>query len=184
MSNWKEEIVSWGKAVGIAVIIAVVVRNLIFAPYIVKGESMLPTLQNDNRLIVSKFSKWEGYKHFDIIVFNAPDSKEKYIKRIIGLPGDTVEMKHDTLYINGKAYNEPYLKTWKEKNETEGLVTGDFTLQEITNKKVIPKGYVFVLGDNRLVSKDSRYFGLVPMKDIVGKAVLRIWPVDEAGLVK
>ncbi|RAK21288.1 signal peptidase I [Anoxybacillus vitaminiphilus] len=184
MSKLQEEILSWGKAIVIAIFIALVIRNLFFAPYVVKGESMLPNLQNDNRLIVSKLNKFAGYHRFDIVVFEAPDSSEKYIKRIIGLPGDTVEMKNDTLYINGKAYDEPYLKELKDKKMAGSLLTWDFTLNEVAGKKVIPEGYVFVLGDNRPKSKDSRHFGLLPMKDIVGKAVFRIWPLEQAGLVQ
>jgi len=142
---------------------------------------MLPNLQNGNRLVVSKLSELQ---RFDVIVFHAPDSSEKYIKRIIGLPGDTIEMKDDTLYVNGKAYHEPYLKKLKDQKLEGMLLTGDFTLSEIVGKKVVPEGYVFVLGDNRLVSKDSRHFGLLPIKEIVGKAVLRTWPIDEIGFVK
>lgn len=142
---------------------------------------MLPNLQNGNRLVVSKLSELQ---RFDVIVFHAPDSSEKYIKRIIGLPGDTIEMKDDTLYVNGKAYHEPYLEKLKDQKLEGMLLTGDFTLSEIVGKKVVPEGYVFVLGDNRLVSKDSRHFGLLPIKEIVGKAVLRTWPIDEIGFVK
>jgi len=142
---------------------------------------MLPNLQNGNRLVVSKLSELQ---RFDVIVFHAPDSSEKYIKRIIGLPGDTIEMKDDTLYVNRKAYHEPYLKKLKDQKLEGMLLTGDFTLSEIVGKKVVPEGYVFVLGDNRLLSKDSRHFGLLPIKEIVGKAVLRTWPIDEIGFVK
>ena len=181
LSKTRNEMLSWMKSLVFAAIIAFVFRNLFFSPYIVKGESMLPNLQNGNRLVVSKLSELQ---RFDVIVFHAPDSSEKYIKRIIGLPGDTIEMKDDTLYVNRKAYHEPYLKKLKDQKLEGMLLTGDFTLSEIVGKKVVPEGYVFVLGDNRLLSKDSRHFGLLPIKEIVGKAVLRTWPIDEIGFVK
>jgi len=181
LSKTRNEMLSWMKSLIFAAIIAFVFRSLFFSPYVVKGESMLPNLQNGNRLVVSKLSELQ---RFDVIVFHAPDSSEKYIKRIIGLPGDTIEMKDDTLYVNGKAYHEPYLEKLKDQKLEGMLLTGDFTLSEIVGKKVVPEGYVFVLGDNRLVSKDSRHFGLLPIKEIVGKAVLRTWPIDEIGFVK
>lgn len=87
-------------------------------------------------------------------------------------------IKNDVLYVNGKPVEEPYLKPYKRRL-IDGKLTGDFTLEEMTGKKTVPKGRVFVLGDNRLNSWDSRHFGFVKMNQIVGKVNARYWPFDE-----
>ncbi|GGJ71968.1 signal peptidase I [Anoxybacillus voinovskiensis] len=135
---------------------------------------MMPTLQQGNLLIINK---WENIHRFDIIVFHA-NAREDYVKRVIGLPGDRIVYKNDVLYVNGKPMEEPYLKPYKRKL-IDGKLTGDFTLEEVTGKKTVPKGFVFVLGDNRLNSWDSRHFGFVKMSKIVGKVNVRYWPVHE-----
>lgn len=135
---------------------------------------MMPTLRDGNLLIVNKFG---GIQRFDIIVFHA-NKQEDYVKRVIGLPGDRIAYKNDVLYVNGKPVKEPYLKSHKRKL-IDGKLTGDFTLEEVTGKKTVPKGCVFVLGDNRLSSWDSRHFGFVKMNQIVGKVNARYWPFDE-----
>ncbi|HDU1153236.1 TPA: type I signal peptidase SipZ, partial [Listeria monocytogenes] len=98
---------SWIWAAVLAVLIAVIIRFYLFVPILVDGISMMPTLHSDDRVIINRFGNVD---RFDVIVFRESDGKE-YIKRVIGLPGDTVEYKEDQLYINGKKYNEPYLDT-------------------------------------------------------------------------
>lgn len=173
MSNrpiYRKKTVLWG--IGLSVLL--VFRFLLFTNYVVEGESMMPTLQQGNLLIVNK---WEDIHRFDIIVFHA-NAREHYVKRVIGLPGDRIVYKNDVLYVNGKPMEEPYLKPYKRKL-IDGKLTGDFTLEELTGKKTVPKGVVFVLGDNRLNSWDSRHFGFVKMSRIVGKVNVRYWPVRE-----
>jgi len=182
MSTVKKEMLSLGKVLVLGLVLSLCIKHFIFSPYVVKGASMAPNLQEENKLVVNKLSLGK-YKRFDIIVFQAPDEDEFYVKRVIGLPGDTIRMKNDVLYINGKAYNESYLKTWKESKNKGFTVTHDFTLEELTGHKKVPKGFVFVLGDNRAISKDSRYFGLLPKESVIGKAVFRVWPFTEAGKV-
>ncbi len=104
--------------------------------------------------------------------------KEDYVKRIIGLPGDHIEYKHDKLYINGQFVDEPYLEKYKKEINGRQL-TGDFTLEELTKEKTVPPGYIFVVGDNRLGSWDSRHFGFVKADTVVGKVDLRYWPIQE-----
>ena len=105
-ANMKDKIREWIKALVIAIILVAVIRQFFFTPIVVDGFSMMPTLKDTDRMIVNKFSYAIGEpKHFDIIVFQAPEGKA-YIKRVIGLPGDKVEYKEDTLYINDKAYAE------------------------------------------------------------------------------
>lgn len=143
-----------------------------------RGKSMMPTLQDGNMLVVNKVSYQVGdLNRFDVVVFHA-NKKEDYVKRIIGLPGDHIEYKHDKLYINGQFVDEPYLETYKK--ETNGRqLTGDFKLEELTKERFVPPGSIFVVGDNRLGSWDSRHFGFVKADTVVGKVDLRYWPIQE-----
>jgi signal peptidase I len=178
----KREAFEWLKALAIAVIIAIVIRSFIFTNYIVEGQSMMPTLQDGNRLIVNKIDYDITKPHrFDIIVFHATPTDD-YVKRVIGLPGDSIEYKNDVLYINGKKVDEPYLKPYKEQL-VSGLLTENFTLKDITGVDRVPKGKVFVMGDNRRNSVDSRRFGFVDMNQIVGKVDLRYWPISEFNMM-
>lgn len=139
---------------------------------------MMPTLESGNWLVVNKLSYDIGPIHrFDVIVFHATRN-EDYVKRVIGLPGDRIEYKNDVLYVNGKRMDEPYLRPYKQ-SLAGGKLTGDFTLEEVTGKTRVPPGCVFVLGDNRLGSWDSRHFGFVKISRIVGKVDLRYWPLNE-----
>lgn len=174
----KNEIYSWAKSIIIALVIVFICRNFLFSPETVKGESMVPTFQDNNRVIISKISQ---VKRFDLIVFNAPDSNSQYIKRVIGMPGDRIEMKNDRLYINGKSYNEPYVN---RPNIPTEKVTEDFTLKELTGRATVPKGSLFVLGDNRLVSKDSRSFGYITENSVVGVVKFRYYPLQKISIPK
>ncbi|MDL4841121.1 signal peptidase I [Aquibacillus rhizosphaerae] len=174
-----KEVLSWVKALVIALVIVMVCRHFLITPSIVKGESMMPNLQDGDRILLSKISKIE---RFDEIAFHAPDSEDNYVKRVIGLPGDEIEMKNDTLYINNEAYNEPYLKMYKEELSANQYLTNNFTLEELTNQKVVPKGHYFVLGDNRSVSKDSRSFGFIREDTVIGDVKMRIWPLNTFGV--
>ncbi|MDZ5474361.1 signal peptidase I [Bacillus sp. 31A1R] len=183
MTKKKNEFWEWTKALIIAVLLAAVIRYFLFAPIVVDGESMMPTLQHKDRMIVNKFSYTIGKPdRFDIIVFHAPENKD-YIKRVIGLPGDRIEYKNDTLYVNGKAYKEPYLDKYKEQ-VIDGPLTESFTLMEITGQETVPEGHLFVMGDNRRYSKDSRRIGTVPMKKVLGTTSVVYWPLEEARFVK
>ncbi|MFB6465255.1 signal peptidase I [Cytobacillus sp. Hz8] len=173
----KKEGIEWIKAFGIGLIIFVFIRAFFFSNYVVDGESMKPTLEDGNKLVVNKIGYHLGEFHrFDVIVFHA-NKKDDYVKRIIGLPGDKIEYRKDQLYINGKEFAEPYLEKYR-KDHRGGIITGDFTLNELTGSTVVPQGKLFVLGDNRLVSYDSRQFGFVNVDQIVGKVNLRYWPLD------
>jgi signal peptidase I len=173
----KSEIMSWVKSIALALIIAIVCRAFLFTPSLVQGESMMPTLKNNEKMVVNKIGySLQGVDRFNIIVFHGNEGHD-LVKRVIGLPGDTIEYKNDVLYVNGKAVAEPYLDEYK-KQLSGGQLTPDFTLEEITGKKTVPEGYVFVLGDNRQVSKDSRAFGFVSEKQIVGKGSMVFWPLQ------
>lgn len=183
MARKKNELWEWIKAIAIAVLLATVIRYFLFAPVVVDGSSMMPTLQDQNRMIVNQLSyKFSEPKRFDILVFHAPGG-QNYIKRVIGLPGDHIEYKKDMLYVNGHAVPEPYLDTYK-KQVMDGHLTEDFTLETIIGRKTVPKGELFVMGDNRRYSKDSRQIGTIPLAKVVGKTGAVYWPIGEARLVK
>jgi signal peptidase I len=176
--EWKKEGIEWVKAFAIGIIIFAFIRTFFFSNYIVDGESMMPTLQEGNKLVVNKL----GYhiselNRFDVIVFHA-NEKEDFVKRIIGLPGDEIIYKNDQLFINGEKYKEPFLIKYKQA--IPGIkLTGDFSLKEITGVNIVPEGKLFVLGDNRLGSWDSRHFGFISADQVVGKVDLRYWPLNE-----
>lgn len=174
----RKEGVDWLKALALGLIIFVFIRTFFFSNYVVEGESMLPTLEEGNKLVVNKIGfEASDLQRFDVIVFHA-NEKEDYVKRIIGLPGDKISYQDDKLYINGKKIEEPFLEKYREK-VLAGALTGDFTLEEVAGQQIIPKGKVFVLGDNRRGSWDSRHFGLISIDQVVGKVNLRYWPLDE-----
>ncbi|WP_462409252.1 signal peptidase I [Neobacillus sp. Marseille-QA0830] len=182
MAKKKNELWEWTKALLIAVVLAAVIRYFLFAPIVVDGLSMMPTLKDQDRMIVNKLSYKMGEPNrFDIIVFHAPENKD-YIKRVIGLPGDTIEYKNDTLYVNGKAYKEPYLDEYKKQVQGSPL-TDPFTLEEIIGRKTVPEGELFVMGDNRRFSKDSRHIGTISMDKVIGKTSVVYWPLKDAHIV-
>lgn len=183
MARKKNELIEWIKTLVIAVILAVVIRTFFFAPIVVDGKSMIPTLHDQNRMIVNKIATRIGDIHrFDIIVFHATEDKD-YIKRVIGLPGDHIEYKNDTLYINGKAYDEPYLDKYK-RNLVDGPLTEPFKLEDIIGQPTVPEGELFVMGDNRRFSKDSRHIGTIPIEEVMGKTSFVFWPLSDFGIVK
>ncbi len=166
----------------IILIIAVFVLLGVFVaqPVVVEGTSMLPQLHDGERLLVNKLVyykfqsvDWGHFERGDVVVFWYPrDPDKSYVKRIIGLPGETVELKNGIVLINGTALSESYLDT--EHNQS---------LPSFPPKKV-EDHYYFVMGDNRDNSSDSRYWGLVPEKYIYGKAFFRYWKPSEIGFIK
>lgn len=179
----KSELWEWIKALVIAVLLAAVIRYFLLAPIVVDGYSMMPTLQDKDRMIVNKIGYTLGKPdRFDIVVFHAPEKKD-YIKRVIGLPGDKIEYKDDTLYINGKVYKEPYLDEYK-KQVFDGPLTESFTLSDITGEETVPEDHLFVMGDNRRFSKDSRHIGFVSLDDVLGKTSVVYWPIKDIRIVK
>lgn len=153
------------------VIIAVVVliRTFIVTPVQVDGESMYPTLLDNQILILKKYD--HSYDRFDIVVFKYNNSK--LVKRIIGLPGETISYKNNILYINNKEIDNIKLDAY----------TYDFNLSELGFDK-IPEGYYFVLGDNRTNSLDSRMIGLIPKDNILGVTNFSVFPFKRFGSIK
>lgn len=141
-------------------------------PIKVQGISMSPTLVTDEKLIGLKS---KDYERGNIISFIAPDEEDTfYIKRLIAKSGDTLEYKNDELFINGEIVEEPYLEDLKNSDRTKGtLVTPDFNIESLdsTQSKTVPEGKLFVMGDNRSFSKDSRFFGFIDESSVIAKIV-------------
>ncbi|HHY74280.1 MAG TPA: signal peptidase I [Bacillus bacterium] len=174
----KKEFISWLQSILYAFIIVFVAQQFFISPITVKGESMVPTFQDKDKLLISKISEIE---RFDIIVFDAPDADRKYIKRVIGLPGDRIEVKDDVLYINGEAIEEQYIMENREELSF-GKLMRDFTLEDLTGEATVPDNSLFVMGDNRRISKDSRIFGFISYDSVRGKVKFQIYPFQEIGM--
>lgn len=152
----------------VIVLVVVLVRSFIITPVRVNGDSMKSTLHDGDILLLEKYDT--NYKRFDIVV--AKYNGEKIVKRVIGLPGDTVEYRNNILYINGERVDEPFTD-----EDTE-----NFSLKQIGYDK-IPEGYYFIVGDNRDDSLDSRYLGLFKKDSIEGKVIFRIFPFSGFGKI-
>ena len=168
MSSLGEDAKDWGISIIAAVVMALLIRTFIVELYIVDGPSMRPTLQHEERLVVSKFIyKLRDPEKGEILIFKYPrDPSRDFIKRVIAVGGDTIEIKEGRVYVNDQMLKEDYIL---EKTRTE------------YPKVTVPEGTVFVMGDNRNNSDDSRFadVGFVPLDMIKGKAMLVFWPFDK-----
>jgi signal peptidase I len=167
----------------LTLIIFLVIQTFIAQPYRVEQQSMERTLEPDQYVLVDKLTpRFDPYKHGDIVVFNPPadwiqPDGTPFIKRVIGIGGDIVEIKDDGLvYINSVQLKEPYV--YAEDGEPQPTVaSGDSPLW------TIPDGELFVMGDHRAKSSDSRTFGPIENGDVIGRAWLRYWPFDSFGIL-
>ncbi|MCZ8520078.1 MULTISPECIES: signal peptidase I [Paenibacillus] len=177
----KNEAWEWIKALLIAAALVFFIRWLVFAPFIVEGPSMQPNFETGERLIVNKFIyRFAKPDHGEVLVFHAPSDKD-YIKRVIALPGETVKVEGDKVYVNNQLVDETYLKEALDKAAQEGRPYNIRNFPEQT----VPEGSIFVMGDNRSNSSDSRdpSVGFVKYEKIVGRADLIFWPFDKISLV-
>jgi len=164
---------------GIVVVLAILVMVYLFlvSPQEISGASMEPNFHNGEYILTNKvLTKFRDPQRGDVVVFKSPKNKEvDYIKRIIGLPGDTVKLLDNTFYVNGQKVDEPYL--------APGVVIfGGSFLQE-GNEIIVPPGEYFVAGDNRPHSSDSREFGPIVKEDFIGTVFFRYWPFSQAGSI-
>ena len=167
MSSLGEEVKDWVVSILVAVVLAFLIREFVVELYIVDGPSMLPTLHSQERLVVNKFIyNFRDPEKGEILVFEYPrDRRRDFIKRVIATPGDTVEIQDGKVLVNDQLLSEDYIL---EKTR------GNYP------KSVVPQGTIFVMGDNRNNSEDSRFadVGFVPNQLIKGKAMLVFWPID------
>ena len=163
----------------LAAAVFLIIYAFLFRPFEVKGDSMYPNFKDKQYVLTNLISlRFSDPKQGDVVVFNAPNDKEKdYIKRVIGIAGDTIMLKNGDVYINGIKFDEspflePSIKTYAGGFLAEG--------QEI----IVPQGSFFVLGDNRSFSSDSREFGFVKKEELVGISLFVYWPISDLKLVK
>lgn len=177
-----KELMSWIVPIAIGLLLALLIKQFAFQFVRVDGPSMQPNLQNNERVVCLKQAK---IHRGSVVVFDANgvdpqvSVKTEYVKRVIGLPGDTVEAKNGNLYVNGKKVDQSYIS---KSERSSG--TGTWTLHSISQENSwvlhngaykVPKGEYFVLGDHRIVSNDSRYWGFVPKSKIVGVVKVGFW---------
>jgi len=190
------ELWSWTYSIVLAVAVVLLIKNLLFSTTIVKKESMIPTLQENNMLVIDRLSQVRNIplERGDIVVIEAPEGVTKdnlayytenslltsirklfvktfYVKRVIAVEGDHIKIENDAIYINGEKTDEPYVNP---ENSSNGQ---NFEM-------VIPEGYVYCMGDNRGSSYDSRGFGAVPVEKVEGRIAFRFFPFNQIGSVE
>ncbi|HET6930965.1 MAG TPA: signal peptidase I [Candidatus Acidoferrum sp.] len=166
----RSEIRVWTRDLLIAIGLALVIIVFLYQPVKVEGTSMAPLLSDQERIFINKFVyRFEDIHRGDVVVFWYPlDRSKSFIKRVIGLPGETVDIRHGMLYVNGQLVPEPYVPPQYTDVTDFGPIR-------------VPKDSYFVMGDHRISSNDSRVFGPVASQFIYGRAVFAYWPVDHFG---
>lgn len=169
-SSFGRELRTWGRDVAVALLLAMLIIVFLYQPVKVEGTSMAPLLSDQERIFINKFVyRFEPIHRGDVVVFWYPlDTSKSFIKRVIGLPGDTIDIRAGELYVDGKHVAEPYVPPSYFDDSSYGPIQ-------------IPSDEYFVMGDHRDSSNDSRIFGPVPRKYIYGKAVFAYWPFREFG---
>jgi len=169
---WRE----YGEAILIAVVLALFIRTFVVQAFKIPSGSMIPTLLIGDHILVNKFIyRFTNPARGDVIVFKYPqDESRDFIKRVIGLPGDTVEVRKKSVYING----EPLQENFTVQHEDSTLLPRLTSPRDYFGPVVVPPGTYFVMGDNRDNSQDSRFWGFLKMGEIKGKAFLIYWSWD------
>lgn len=181
-NRWPARVLEVIETVVLTAVIFFVIQTFVAQPFEVMQQSMERTLEPGQYVLVDKLTpRWDAYKRFDIVVFEPPPNSvdatgSPFIKRVIGVGGDEIEIRDGLVYVNGTSLDEPY------------LVGVDGTLQTTTatvgqTRWLVPRGDIFVMGDHRLQSVDSRAFGPVSVEAVVGRAWLRYWPLESAGVL-
>ena len=174
-SRRRRATIEWIILIGAALVIALLIKTFLFQAFYIPSESMVPTLKVGDRVLVNKLSYELGdVSRGDIVVFKAPpearsDGIDDLVKRVIGLPGDTVEARDGKMYVNGRLLHEPYLPDGTQTTNLEATK--------------VPAGHLFMMGDNRAASRDSRFFGPIKESAVIGRVFVRIWPPGSVGLL-
>jgi signal peptidase I len=162
----------WLRDITISTVASVLIIMFLYQPVRVEGTSMMPRLENHDRLFINKFVyHFEAIERGDVVVFHYPlDPSKSYIKRVIGLPDDHIQIVNGRVWVNGKLLHEPYVPAkYRDDNSMQAMI--------------VPKNCYFVMGDHRSISSDSRAFGPVERSLIYGKAEFIYWPAKDAGVV-
>jgi signal peptidase I len=180
-------LVEWVVLIGSALVIALLIKTFLFQAFYIPSESMRPTLNVGDRVLVNKMSyRLHDVNRGDIVVFETPPNADDangtikdLVKRVVALPGETIETREGVVYINGRQLEEPYL--------TNGVKTCELNSNAPAcpnyGPRVVESDHVFVMGDNRRESKDSRSFGPIEESSIVGRVFVRIWPLTDLGFL-
>ena len=177
--GWKRELFEWVEAIVIAVVISFLLKNFVLTLVKVQGASMEPTLQSSDRLYVNRFMYTP--EKGDIVIFQpASDPKKPYVKRVIATEGDTVyiDFENGDVFVNDELIDEPYILEPTRRCDsyiTNLIEQGKYSKE---NPIVVEKDKIFVMGDNRNNSKDSREIGQVPLDELIGHACFRFWPFN------
>jgi signal peptidase I, bacterial type len=170
--KWTKELREWLTAIAVAVVLSLLIQNYAFAQVQVFNISMQNTLVEGQRLFEDKLSYHLTVpKRGEIVIINSKEEHRNLVKRVIGLPGETIDFRDGAVYINGEKLDETYAK-------------GQTFPRNFRTPYVVPEDHVFVLGDNREYSEDSRTFGAVHYSDIDGRVLFRIWPLNQFGSIK
>jgi len=168
----KDGVGLWLRDLIVSAVVSVLIITFLYQPVRVEGTSMLPRLENHDRLFINKFVyHFEAIHRGDVVVFHYPlDPAKSYIKRVIALPGDRIKIVNGQVWLNGKRLREPYVPARYRDDDSMAQMT-------------VPPDCYFVMGDHRSISSDSRAFGPVERNLIYGKAVFIYWPARDAGVV-
>ena len=176
----------------IIIVVVVLIRSFVVTPVRVDGPSMNDTLKDSDLLLLNKLSyKVGSIKRYDVVVIE--NNGEKIIKRVYGLPGDSIEYNNNKLYINGEAVEDKYASNQTDNFNLKDIciaglrkvrIITDIDIENNCNYNTIPEDYYVVLGDNRKVSADSRYYGLISKDKIIGKTRIRFWPLNKIGIIE
>jgi signal peptidase I len=169
----KGNLIAWMRDVIVSLAISVFIIVFVYQPVKVEGTSMMPGLDDQERIFINKFVyHWESVERGDVVVFRYPnDPRKSYIKRVVGVAGDRVKIDDGRVYVNGDLLDEPY-------------VLNNFRDDRSLPETIVPPHSYFVLGDHRNLSSDSRDFGTIPDSTIYGKAVFVYWPMDKVGKLR
>ncbi len=173
--DFGERLKGWVKDIAVALVMALIIRALLIQAFRIPSGSMIPTLLVGDHILVEKVSyRFHRPERLDIIVFKFPlDPSKDYIKRVIGLPGDRVKIVNKVVYVNGKPLKEPYVQ-----HTDPNVLPAEVSPRDNYGPVVVPAHHYFVMGDNRDKSYDSRFWGFVPEKDIVGRAFIIYFSCD------
>jgi signal peptidase I len=182
-SRARRAAIEWGIIIAAVVLCTILLRTFVIQSFYIPSASMSPTLQVGNRIVVDKLSyHLHSVNRGDIVVFARPPLEDQeyadLVKRVIGLPGETISSKNCAVYINGKLLDEPWLPK-SSSSCTRGLPGDPYPQYDLPGPVHIPAGEYYVMGDNRTDSEDSRYFGPIPASLIVGRAVAVVWPFSQ-----
>lgn len=169
-----------------ALVVALLIKAFLLQAFYIPSASMEPTLHEDDRVLVNKLSYRLGdLERGDIVVFEKPEGVggdiDDFIKRVIGLPGETVSFSGGSVFIDGSELSESYVDG--APTNSGAIINGCTNAPAVADTCVVPEGMVFVLGDNRESSQDSRYFGPIDDDAIVGRAFLKVWPIGDIGFL-